>query len=308
MPKYHVQRSIEIDASPQKVFDTIADYGTWTTWSPWLCLEPDADVSVSADSSRVGSNYRWRGELVGEGEIEHLNLVRSELIEDEIRFIKPFRSTSQVSFDVQPVADRTRVTWHMRGSLPWFLFWMTKQIEVFIALDYDRGLKMLKQWVETGRVLSKTTIEGIEPVGPLRVLGVRTTGPMAEIGPLVEQSFRRAAELLGDGVCQYTPMSVYHKFDMKQQVLDFTAGFAVPDSGEPVPAGLQPWSIPSKQALRVSHVGSYENLGNAWSAGNQYARYKKIKLSSDAGYETYLNDPHTTDPAELRTDIFLLLK
>ena len=48
MPRFHVQRSIQINASPEEVFNTVADFGTWTKWSPWLCSEPDAKVTVTA--------------------------------------------------------------------------------------------------------------------------------------------------------------------------------------------------------------------------------------------------------------------
>ena len=35
----------------------------------------------------------------------------------------------------------------MRGALPWFLFWMRPAMETFIGMDYERGLKMLKDWL-----------------------------------------------------------------------------------------------------------------------------------------------------------------
>jgi effector-binding domain-containing protein len=94
---------------------------------------------------------------------------------------------------------------------------------------------------------------------------------------------------------------------VKSQICDYTSGFALPDSTAP-PAGLHAWSIPRMQAVKVEHTGAYHHLGNARSAGQQFARYKKIKLSREAGYEVYLNDPHQTSPAELRTDVFLLTR
>ena len=74
MPAFEVQRSIVINAPPEKVFDTVVDFGTWTTWSPWLCAEPEAEVTVSEDPSSVGSTYEWTGEIVGAGIIEHRQL------------------------------------------------------------------------------------------------------------------------------------------------------------------------------------------------------------------------------------------
>ncbi|MCH5373544.1 MAG: SRPBCC family protein, partial [Planctomycetes bacterium] len=163
MSQFQLQRSTQIDASPQQVFEAVADFGTWTKWSPWLCADSNARVDISPKASAVGSIYAWKGDSVGEGEIEHQRLEPGRLIEDELRFLKPFRSRSQVAFTLEPAGEGTRVTWHMHGSLPWFMFWMRPHMECFIGMDYERGLKMLKEWIETGQVLSKTEIRGIEP-------------------------------------------------------------------------------------------------------------------------------------------------
>ena len=42
------------------------------------------------------------------------------------------------------------------ASAAFFLFWMRRQMELFIGMDYERGLKMLKEWIETGQILSTT--------------------------------------------------------------------------------------------------------------------------------------------------------
>lgn len=103
-------------------------------------------------------------------------------------------------------------------------------------------------------------------------------------------------------------LAVYHKLDMKTGTFDFSSGFVVPESAGSPPADLSTWSIPQVQALAVEHTGSYEHLGNAWIAANQYARYKKLKQSKTGCFEIYKNDSKETPPAELRTEIFLPLK
>ena len=105
MPRFHVQRSIQINASPEEVFNTVADFGTWTKWSPWLCSEPDAKVTVTEDASSVGSIYAWKGDVVGQGEIEHRQLEPGRLIDEEIRFVKPFKSKSDVAFEMEPAGE-----------------------------------------------------------------------------------------------------------------------------------------------------------------------------------------------------------
>lgn len=310
MPKFHVNRSITIDAPAEKVFDVVSDFGTWTTWSPWLCAEPSAKVEVSDNSNSVGSLYQWEGEIVGQGEVEHKRLERGKLIDDEIRFLKPMKAVSQVLFEMEPVGGGTKITWHMKGSLPWFLFWMTSSMEGFIGMDYERGLKMLKELIETGKIETKTTIRGIESVGPLHVAGTRRSCKMSEIGPSMEQAFcdAKAAltrlELPIDGQA----ISVYHDFNIKSQTLDYTSGFVIPAPPSETPSDVSVWSIGEAKALATEHIGSYAHLGNGWSAANQYARYKKLKQSKVGAYEVYLNDPSNTAPGELKTDIFLPLK
>lgn len=308
MPRFRVSESTIIDAPPEKVFQMVSDFGTWTTWSPWLCAEPNAEVCVSDDPNSEGSVYAWRGEIVGQGEIEHQLLRPGQLIEDEIRFLKPFKSTSQVSFEFERVGDGTKITWNMNGSLPWFMFWMVSTMQTLIGMDYDRGLKMLKEYIETGSVASRTTIRGVETVGPIKMLGVRKTCTLDQIQSSMEDAISTTLRKLnaGNQPADGEKISVYHHFDMKSKVFDYTAGVIVPkETGD---AGLSSWEIPKSRALAVEHVGSYAHLGNAWSAAYQYARYKKLKQSKVGAFEIYKNDPDQTAPADLRTDVFLPLK
>jgi len=310
MPAYHVHRSTEIAATPEKVFDAVADFTTWTTWSPWLCAEPEAEVKVSEDSCSIGSLYSWKGEVVGQGEIEHKTLESGRLIEEEIRFLKPFKSVSDVSFDLEPAGDGTKITWHMRGKLPWYMFWMKPMMEGFIGMDYERGLRMLKEWLETGRVCSETKVRGRETVGPIHMLGVRKTAGMSEMCSSMESVFCDVASAVEDaGLPTEEGISVYHHFNIKTQIFDYTSGFVVPNLPDPIPAGLESWSIPEMQAFAVDHTGSYDHLGNAWSAAHQHVRGKKgLKPSKVGGYELYKNSPNDTPPEELRTEIYIPLR
>jgi predicted transcriptional regulator YdeE len=310
MSRYHVYRSTHIHAAPERVFAVVADYGTWPSWSPWLCCEPDAEIQVSDNPSSVGSGYSWRGEIVGQGEIEHQQLQPDRLIEDEIRFIKPFRSRARVVFEIAPEGDGTKITWHMYGSVPWFLFWMRPQVEVFIGMDFERGLRMLKEWIETGSVLSQTKIRGVESVGPLQLAGVRKRCSFGDIGSAMDASFAEVMQsLVANGIpTDGFAMAVYHKMDLHSRHFDFTAGVSIPEGSQPGGHGLSSLSIPVTDALVVEHLGRYENLGNAWSAAFQHARAKKLKQSKLPPFEIYRNDPNRVSAADLRTDVYLPLR
>ena len=309
MPKYHVDRSIEINVSPEKAFDAVTDFSTWTTWSPWLIAEPEAIVKVSKDSSSVGSIYSWEGQVTGVGEVEHKELHSPTTVRDEIRFLKPFKSVAKVGFDIEAVADGSRVTWSMDGSMPFFLFWMIPSIKSFIGMDYERGLKMLKEWLETGEIQSKTTFNPNATIGPLKVAGVRTQALMKDIGPAMDTAIKSTtAKLEAAGISLGGEMvSVFHHLNTKTGMFDFTAGYVIPESVTP-PEGMSVWSTPTTKAFHAQHIGSYEHLGNAWSAANQHVRYKKMKQSKVGAFEIYRNSPKDTPAGELHTDIYLPLK
>lgn len=310
MPKFTVVTHSQIEAPPERVFEVVADFGTWTTWSPWLCSEPDAKVTVSDNPNSIGSVYEWDGNVIGAGEIEHKELVPGRRIVEELRFTRPWTSQSDVSFDFEPQDGGTKITWTMNGSLPWFMFWMKKMMVNMIGMDYERGLKMLKEHIETGQVTSQTTVHGVKPIGPLRMIGIRKKAKLQEIGNSMSEAIAETERRLGANnvLHEGQTMAVYHCMDMATRTLDYTAGVIVNDSQTDV-EGLSSWSLPETQALAVEHVGCYSHLGNAWSAAHAHLRHRKLKQNSKAGtFEIYRNTPEDTPPAELITDIYLPVK
>ncbi|MEZ6088371.1 MAG: GyrI-like domain-containing protein [Pirellulaceae bacterium] len=303
-----MQRTTQINATADAVFDVISDFGTWTTWSPWLAADPDAQVTVTDDAASVGSIYRWQGEIVGEGEIEHKVLQRPDRIEDELRFIKPWRSQAKTSFSIEPASNAAQVTWTMKGSLPWFMFWMVPMMKRMIAMDYDRGLRMLAEHVETGKVLSKTEIVGEVTLPAMDMIGQHGACDFADIGPAMEQAFSKACHSADASAMEEGDMiSVYHKTDLKCQRFEFTSGFLV-DAANTIPVELEHCHLPAGKALHVRHIGSYSNLGNAWSAAYQYARYKKLKPSRAKSFEIYRNNAAIVPKEDLITDVYIPLK
>ena len=310
MPKFTVAKSAHINASPERVFEFVSDFGTWTKWSPWLAAQSDPSVVVSENSNSVGSQYSWEGDVVGKGSIQHMELVPGKSIEDKLQILKPWKSQSDVRFDFVGSDEGTEITWTMNGSLPLMLFWMKSMMVNMIGMDYARGLKMLGELIETGSIQSQTKIRGIETVGPLHMVGVRTNAKMDDIDKVMEAALTEVSSKLTD-VClaeEGAGISVYHDMNMKTCVLDFTSGFLVQDPNISVP-GLSLWSLPECKAFTVEHVGKYEHLGNPWNAAYQNVRYKKLKQNKKAGtFEIYRNDPKETDPKDLVTEVFLPLK
>lgn len=311
MPAYQIERSIEISVSPSRVFAVVSDFNTWSTWSPWLIAEPDATVRVTGRPGVLGSSYTWSGDVTGAGEMELRQAERDRRLEIELRFLKPFKTTAGVAFDLQATAGGTRLTWRMNGSMPWFLFWMIPMMKTFIGLDYHRGLLMLKDWIETGKIESKATPHGITPIGPLRMFGVRASAHVEKVGPIAKSAMERCQQLFeqsglplaGEGI------AVYPRMDVKDGTLELIVGRIVPESAT-LPAGgeLHEWRLPAARAFRVEHQGAYHHLGNGWSVANQITRHRKLKQSNAGAFEIYRAGPKDTPPAGAKVDIFLPLR
>lgn len=310
MSKLTVSESIQINASPERVFEVVSDFATWTTWSPWLCMEPDATVEISDNPNSIDSGYSWQGEIVGQGSMHHKDLVPAKRIEDELTLLKPWKSKSKITFDLEPVAEETKITWTLDGTWPWFLFWMKSTMVSVIGMDYERGLKMLKEYIETGKVLSKTNFKGETSVGPMHMVGVRKKCQMDNLDEAMSEAISETVKKVAETDVPHEgiKISVYHHVDLDAKTFEFTAGMMVHDPKARVP-GLVTWSLPESKALAVEHTGSYANLGNAWGTAYKQLEHKKLKLNDEAGtFEIYRNEPTDTAPADLITDIFLPLK
>ena len=311
MPAYHIEKSIRIDADPITVYNKIADYSQWTVWSPWLIAEPTAKVTVSGNANSVGSTYGWVGEVTGEGKLTHKVLEPGKRIEDELCFIKPFKSVCKTAFHLSPEGSGTKVTWHMDGSMPWFLFWMIPMLKTLIGMDYSRGLNMLKELIETGSISSKVEVHGKHPVQKFKMLGIASKCSVESVGASMEEAFKKAQRefeqfrLPLDGKM----ISVYTRFRMKEGVFEYISGFIVPESTVvPANSNLKEWKMVAPSAFKVAHVGPYHHLGNGWSVANQIVRYKKMKQHGCGTYEIYVTTPPDTAERELVTDIYLPLK
>lgn len=308
---YHVKRSIEVKTPKSKAFDLVSDFNTWKSWSPWLCMEPDAEVKITNNGVNVGAINSWVGKLVGSGEIEHLSIEENISIDQEIRFIKPFKSKSKVYWAFTDKDGECEVTWGMQGKMPFLFKFMAKNMEPWIGMDYDRGLKMIKDLLEIGSIASNIKIDGTVNVPSEAFIGVRTQAPMDDIAPSMKECFGKLKTLSQESDIKFEKtLSLYHDFDFTKPNCDYTAGIiANPvdlDSG----SGFYNGSLESQKAIKITFTGDYKHIGNAWSAAYTYARHKKISIKKKQDpFEFYLTDPEQEpDPNKWVSEVYLPIK
>ena len=306
---FSLSRSIKIDHPIQDVFKMVGDFATWKLWSPWLCQEPECLVEISGSPLERGHKQKWNGKRIGAGEMSLIALKADQLLSYELHISKPWKSKSDVSFKFVADGASTLLTWSMKGSVPILLFFLRKMMASFVGADYERGLLMLKEALETGHVLSQVDFKGIVTRDSFHYYGVNRRCGLPQLGPSMEEDFKKLKDLANisklpepEFVC-----SVYHKFDVVGGSCEYTCGFAFKKAIEyDAHQGLHHGVMEPHQSIRADHKGAYRHLGNAWGAVYSCQRAQRKKLAKNTpAYEVYLNSPGTVPESELVTQIFL---
>lgn len=311
--KYTFTRSIVIDASHDVIYENVSNFEKWGLWSPWTLLDPTNKTKYFGTQGKVGGGYSWEGEITGVGEMEIMELKGENFIDMDIRFTKPWKSESGVTMALKKVGDKIEVTWGMAGKMPFMMRWMTKSMEGYIGMDYERGLLMLKELSETGDVISKIEYAGIVDYDEINFVGLKHDVSVKEMGVHMEGDFEKLMKLQETNGAEMkgAPLSVYYNVDFVNDKAIFATGLQL--------AGVESMEVPEEfikdkikggKALKIIHRGKYEHSGNAWSGGFSYARAKKIKLSKKAAtFELYITNPNEVDdPKDWITEIYLPVK
>jgi predicted transcriptional regulator YdeE len=304
--KFNIVRSVCIDADFNKVRSIVEDFSTWNSWSPWTLADPKCKIDISGSAGKVGHSMSWSGEIIGSG-INTISSISEKLISYDLEFFKPNKSVSTTSFIFEDCKEGTKVSWTMDGSLPFFLFFIIPMMKAWIGMDYDRGLKMLKEIVEKGKVDVKTENLGIKEFNGFSYIGIRRTCNINEVGQKMPADFDLLMNELSSREAKHW-ISLYPKMNIKTGEMTYIA--AISDENidlEILNENYVKGSIKDCSVLEIKHRGSYNFVGNAWSMGMMYLRSKKIKQSG-VPFEYYWNSPKECKPSDLKTSIYFPLK
>ncbi len=302
MPKFDVVRSTEIDASANEVFSKLNDLSQWTVWSPWLIMEEGVSVTVSDNKK----HHSWEGKRVGSGEMHISAEEKNQSIDLDLTFLKPWKSKSKVRFELEEKGGKTEVKWYMQGNLPFFMFWMKKMMITFISMDYDRGLRLLKDFVEDGEVHSKLNFIGNETSAEIHYIGIKRLCHFDDMGQRMREDMPALFAYVKDNELEARgpAFTQYLKWNFNARQVLYISGIPVKETPSGDLGEFISGIIPQTQVYTLEHVGPYPHLGNAWSTlysmqrGNELNVNKKIHP-----FETYRNSPTEVGENDLITRI-----
>jgi hypothetical protein len=148
---YMVIRSLEIDKPLVEVFEYLVLLKNQDEYSKWSRTDPDMQHVYTGIDGTVGFVSAWESEKMGIGEQEIRAIAPHERIDFQLRFLKPFKSTSEVYLLTEAIGEnKTKVKWGMNGHMPYptNLFLLFMNMEKSIGADFDEGLQNLKEILE----------------------------------------------------------------------------------------------------------------------------------------------------------------
>ena len=148
---YEVNREIDINKSLSEVFSYLKLLKNQDNWSPWATKDPNMKKTFKGNDGEVGCISAWEGNKdVGSGEQEIKNIVNNEIIESELRFMKPFKSTSDAYIKVSDADGGTKVIWGFTGKnkFPISIMMLFMNMDKTVGKDFEEGLAKLKTILE----------------------------------------------------------------------------------------------------------------------------------------------------------------
>ena len=146
---FHVERRLLVAATPEQVYEQIADPRRWKAWSVWNRRDPAMQIRYEGPDSGVGAVWAWRSQSEGDGRMSFTAAEPGRRLAYDL-FFPDFGTTSRGELRLAPATGGTEVSWSMTGNMgsnPMFR-WIALFADRMVGRDFEQSLQGLKQVVE----------------------------------------------------------------------------------------------------------------------------------------------------------------
>jgi hypothetical protein len=150
--EYSIQREITITRPVHQVFDYIRFLKNQDFYSKWVMRDPHMQKKFTGEDGTVGFVYAWDGnKKAGKGEQEIKQILPDQMVDIEIRFIKPFSAIANTPLSVLPITENTtKVVWSTTGKMkyPMNAMLLFMNMDNTLGKDLEISLANLKHLLE----------------------------------------------------------------------------------------------------------------------------------------------------------------
>lgn len=147
--QFEVQRAIDINAAPEKVYDLVVDTRQWKNWTVWNQRDPNMRIVYSGPPFGMGAKWSWESKTEGRGAMEFTRVEPNRRVEYKLHF-PDFNMTSNGALTLEPSGKGTRITWTNigdTGSNP-LKHYLSATMDRMVGPDFEQGLANLKALAE----------------------------------------------------------------------------------------------------------------------------------------------------------------
>lgn len=148
---YDVSRSIIVNRPLVEIYNYLKFIKNQDQWSPWVEKDPEMKKTFTGTDGEVGFISAWVGNKdVGSGEQELTGFKENEEVASQLRFLKPWKSTSDAYLRVEETEGGTKVIWGFSGAnkFPVSIMMLFMNMDKAVGGDFEHGLAKLKKVLE----------------------------------------------------------------------------------------------------------------------------------------------------------------
>lgn len=151
--EFTITRSILVHAARTETFPWVNELRRWEQWSPWVKMDPSMKKGYEGPAAGEGAASTWDSKKVGAG---RMTIVKSEtpsLLQMQLNFERPMKSTNQAQFTFQSEGQGTRVTWsmHCNANLISRVMCVFMDMDKMVGADFEKGLHDIKSLAEAAK-------------------------------------------------------------------------------------------------------------------------------------------------------------
>ena len=151
LPKdVRVERSMEIDATPQAVFEMVSDFRQFNRWQPWAQIDPTTRYVYEGPATGAGSRMLWYSDHpeVGDGTQEIIESEPYSLVRTSLDF--GMQGTAIADYLIEETNGGSTLTWTLEtnmGGNP-VMGYVALMMDGMVGTAYEEGLSNLKEILE----------------------------------------------------------------------------------------------------------------------------------------------------------------
>jgi len=304
--KYHVERTIEINASKEIVWEQVKYFKNWSKWSPWYKSDSTIRYSYGGEDGNVESFYAWESEEYGAGNILNTGFTEDEEIMFRATFIEPgqYQANGHITVTETP-EGKTKVKWVFngvnKGISALFL-----QMDDLLGSKFEEGLTLLKEYTEQLEKEKPQEKINIIDFDGQNYVAIRQLLDIASLQNFYSTSFQKIQDL-GIKLQNGNPSGIYYTWDMQEMKSDMAAAFPV-ENDVIAPEETSLIQLPAGKAMVYNYYGDYKHIGKAHELMNTYIANQQLVYKGPAIEEFIIGPADEVNPEKWHTKIIYLLQ